>query len=404
MERFGYSTGKANLYSDSGDRYGFDQSSFLYQSTISTNDFSLEKKPQFKITVSSTGKVEEKPLPPIEKKKSPNLLSHDRTQIIPHSQKNTYEDKIVLSIDDLKKAFASPWMREYKQFGESLLKALRDEPFPNENIPQTPISDYIKSRPYFIDCSPDPRNVAIFNGHNIYISLYTTEENRIKKSLDILPFDGRQLKLPFYPIIFTIYDPQDDDYLGRAHGQITNHKGETIIRLLRIEDFAKNNLTWDDIPVGSHLITTVNIEGSIYPLIRDETKGSKEEDRIITCSTEQSPQGNNDNSLVPYFEGSSPTERNYFRLDGDQAKAYLEITTKPPGVIILPIKGHQKDFLANIVDQDENLIALVRAHLNPEGKVNLGEIVTLNETSDSQKQLTWQELPVHGIVLIIELN
>lgn len=384
MDRFGYPSGKTTSYSDASDRYGFDQS---VTSSIPTNDFSMEKKPHFKITVSSTGKVDERMLPPVEEKRRPLITSRES------ESRYQREEKAVITIKDLEKAFTSPWMKDYKHLGESLIRALRDESFPVKKPSQPLISNYLRSQPNFIGCQVDPRSTSVFNGHNIHISLFLTEENVKKGCMEILPFGEQHYDLPHCPITFAIHDPSDNDFIGKAHGQIISHQGNTLIRLNKIEDFAKNKITWRDIPVGSNLISTLNIEGSIPISIQSHVKGVVDEESL--------PEVGEIIVAKPYFEGHEASQKNQFNLDNSHVDAYLELPIKPPPSFFLPIKGQDKKFLINIVDKDDQIIAYIEAQLNSEGKVDLVSPLSLD---DQNKVITWEDIPAYGLQIILDLD
>ena len=122
MERFGYSSSNISSYSDIGDRYGFDRSLF------SSEDFHNDKKPTFKIHVSSTGKVEET-----------LLFSSEKSEQEPPRYSND-----VINIKDLEAALATPWMKDYKHLGDCLLHALRKDPF---TMKETDNKDTVSSVP-----------------------------------------------------------------------------------------------------------------------------------------------------------------------------------------------------------------------------------------------------------------
>ncbi len=384
MDRFGYPSGKTSSYSDGGDRYGFDHS---VSSSIPTNDFSMEKKPHFKITVSSTGKVDERMLPPVEEKRRPLITSRES------ESRFHREEKVVITMKDLEKAFASPWMKDYKHLGESLIHALREESFPVKKVSQPLVSNYLRSQPIFVGCQVEPRSTTVFNGHNIHISIFLTDENIKKGSMEILPFGEQHYDLPHCPITFAIHDPADNDFVGKAHGQIISHHGNTLIRLNKIEDFAKNRITWQDIPVGSNLISTLNIEGSIPISIQTHVRGVVDEESL--------PEVGEIIVAKPYFEGYEASPKNQFSLDRSHVEAHLELPIKPPPSFFLPIKGQDKKFLLNIVDKDDHVIAYLEAQLNSEGKVDL---LSPLSPDDDNKPLKWEDIPAHGLQIILDLD
>ena len=404
MERFGYPSSKTSSYSDGGDRYGFDHSPW---SSISTDDFSVEKKPHFKITVSSTGKVEEKVLPPIVEKRRPPITSRENESRLASDMSSDFlsryqrEEKIVISIKDLEKAFASSWMEDYKHLGESLLRALREESFPVKKPIQPLASGYLRCQPYFVNCQPDPRSTTTFNGHNIHISIFLTEENRIKKSTEIFPFGDSLCNIPHCPITFAIHEPSDSDFLGKAHGNIISYQGYTMIRITRIEDFAKTKITWEDIPAGSNLISTLSIEGSIPLSIEGHIKGSIEEESLPNDTTGQLPIIGEIIVPKPYFGNHEASSKNQFSLDGNHVEAYLEIVTKPPPSFFLPIKGQEKKFLLNVVGKEEQIIAYLEGCLDAEGKVDLGQLLS---PEDQTKHLKWEDVSPVGLQVVVDLD
>lgn len=360
-QRFSQSTRFGQPFSDSTDRYGFRTT----QTATLSSDYTFQKKPQFKITVSSTGKTEEKPLPPVVE------------------QKPLLED-FTITLERLEKAFASPWLQRYQGLGKSLLSALRDEPYiKNKEVsPESP-KNYLRYQPYFVNCAPDQRNYSTFNRHNLYLSLYVTQENHEKRTMDILPFGTDKYKINLCPVAFEIYGLVDDDLLGRAFGDIIINQGVVIIRLVRLENFAHEELDWQDIPVGSHLVTSLTVEESTtYDSIPDN-------DNI-----EELPQ--------PYFEDLFLSEKNYCHLKGETLQTYVEINIIPPQRLILPIKNLEKDIRGKILDSEEKAVVYVEMKLNKDGYITLGR---LNRLDDPNQTIDWSELNIkEPLYLVFETD
>lgn len=350
-------------FSESTDKYGF-HTAHSSQTTTLSSDYAFQKKPQFKITVSSTGKIEEKPLPSITEQ--PSLLPS--------------KENFAITLKSLEKAFASPWLQKYQGLGKSLLSALRDEPYVKSKdvLPESP-KRYLRYQPYFANCSPDSRNHATFNRHNLYLSLFITQENLEKRTMDIFPFGMNSYKINLRPVTFEIYDSEDVDLLGRAYGDIILNQGIVIIRLTRLENFAREELNWQDIPVGSHFITSLTVEESIsYDNVLEDD----------TLKVEELPQ--------PYFEDltssspPSPSEKNYCHLKGETIQTYVEINIiPPPHLLVIPIKNLEKTIHGKILDSEEKVLAYAELKLSNNGYIT---IESLNRIDDPRQSITWKEL------------
>lgn len=383
MDRYGYPSNKTSLYSDSFDydkeknidRYGFGDSCLV----PNEDNYLPEHKPHFKITVSSTGKVDEKILPPIE---SNNIFT---TLDYPTKNHPNPSSSKVITLTDLAKAFNSPWLREHKFLGEALLHALHEDPYPTKK-PLT--SNYSRSQPYFLGCHPDSRNTTTFNGHNIHISMYITDENSTNKSFMVIPFGDNHYDLPQSGVIFKMYHPKDDEYIGSIHGQLISQDYKTVIRLVRIEDFARNQLNWSDLPIGTNLIATFNIEGSIPLPIQDHEEESGDEE------------SGEEEQLLETIDPKQPELSPTFHQDGDHVEIYLKINGELPSSFQIPLKDHQVDLQLNVVDTTHQPLAYINARLGVDGVIHLMDLKSLDGTSCPE----WKDLTADGLELVHDFD
>jgi hypothetical protein len=366
MERFGYSTYENTTYSDIGDRYGFERETAAYYTNPNTDiDIPLERKANLKITVTSTGKIEEKPLPPLREKRSPYLTTS--REVGDPAGKG-------LTLRDLEKTFASPWMRKYKGFTEALLHALKGDPYEEKKI--IPAYTHTTEKPYFAGCSVSKEDTSSFNGYNIYISMFVTKEVQDKAGLLIYPFGKRHIEITPHPILFSITDPKTKEPLGSASGEIKSIQGMVSVKLASVKDFAGNKIQWSELPLGSSLIATVSLRDPILVKEKGETPESSLEDDIT-------------NLEKPYFEGQKPSPENYSNIDPDKGEFFLVVTQVPIPSAVIPLKGTVGSLWGVLLDKEHKEIGFVVGDLNVEGVITWS---TLYSNPEEGNEISWEEV------------
>lgn len=380
MQRFGYFQYEENgAYSESGDRYGFGAC------LSSRDDYPIQKKPTFRINVSSTGKVEEKVLPPLNKIEfSSNPNSPEKSNL-----------NKAITIRDLERAFELPQLKDYKELGWALISALLEKTVP---LPKKPIQlpSYLRETPFFIGSTPNPQNTSIFNGYNIHISIFLSAEDRQRNVTDIAPFGQNYYDLPITPVTFMIYSSdKDHDFLGKAYGNLVSHRDapwveRTIIRIHQIEDFAKNKITWLDLPVGCNLISTLNINNTSV-LVHPSTITLKD------IRDEDLPTVEGDFELgLPHFKGHPPSNDNYIRRISDgHYTVHLKFITYPLTPISLPgIKEDgNKDVLISLQDKS----GIVQGYV--EGTFKEGWIIPGRLLDLDHNPIEWNAMEIASVTI-----
>lgn len=171
------------------------------------------------------------------------------------------EEKAKLSIQGLEDLFSSLWLKEYQDLGECLLHALKRDEF--SKMP------FVKTQPYFIGTSLHPKNVATFNGHNIHISLILTKEVQENNNHEIYLTSSE-----FPETYFTFDLLHNNDYYGKAHGKITS-KGQ--IKILKITNFNHQPIKWENLPIGTNLISSFCLNHPLPKVLRPYYKKHKDE-------------------------------------------------------------------------------------------------------------------------------
>ena len=425
MDRFGYLDRYGSSYSETDDRFGFISS----PNVPFPEDVPSEKKPTFKIQVTTTGKVtrdiidrgydrHQQTNPIISNKDNKDCLKSREDITILDDQKsycdkNIRPDKseqdVYISLKALEKAFTSPWLQDYRHLGKCLIQALNDKKFPPERKPsfdQTKLTDiegYSRFQPSFVDCSPDPKNITTFNGYLVYLSMFVTKEVQDKDCRYLLPFGKSSSSLTAaYIFSINITHPDDGDYLGKANGVIQQGKGNIVVfNITSLEDFTGQPISWSEIPLGSNLVASFAFNEKIFSSQLDQPQIiERDNPEIVDEEIVDDSNGNSNNdtieTLKPYFDGHSPDDGNYCQADNNWLTAKLFFPDdKLTSTFYIPFTDHRLDIAISLQDRDENLLGTALTNLDESGKV----VITKVFDDEGKDIASWEDIKPHSLIL-----
>lgn len=325
--------------SSSSDRYGFPSITPCLMPTA----LPLEKKPSFRINVSSTGES------------SIQALSQE-TREGRCKVGDTSKESLVADINRL---FKSPYLRGHSAIQENLIAIVND-------------SNYLRSNPYFRDCSPHPDSVMTFNSYILHLRVIITNENKRKESREIIIPSITPRNLPSK--VMLRITSMEDEYLGSAKGIIASEGKSSFIRLENIYDFASNEIEMVELPDNSIFGVVINLkEGAVTQM----SPGTDKEEKSSTSVSEK-----------PYFDGFEPTECNYFEVIGEKVEFFLSL---PDEIVpfFLPLTRKEKSSIkVSVVDANNDIIATTIVNVSPDGRAETTTLV-----DKKKKKIEWDSLP-----------
>lgn len=243
MDRFGFPTYGSKIKSD---RFTKDVTNY---SSI-PEEIPFEKKPNFKITVSKSGTSCEE------------IISSSQNQIQPPSTPLATDHFARDLLKAIEKANKSPWLKDHQVLMNSLIHALREDPFLGEK------DNFIKAVPIFRG-SQQKEEICdtTYNGITLEMTLILNSDAVKRNILEILPFGEQKLALKQTEVVLKLLRLEDNLSMGQAKGILAVGQDEIpSIVISKILDFAGNEIHWNNLPPQTLIRLTSHVEEDSFAL------------------------------------------------------------------------------------------------------------------------------------------